>query len=67
MFSLGKQNHQLPLREENTQKSLVLLYSLGEHNLDRLLLLYSEDISDVTSTVTQYSWLAKSDKNKRND
>ena len=28
---------------------------------------YSEDISDVASTVTQYSWLAKSDKNKRND
>ena len=28
---------------------------------------HSEDISDVTSTVTQYSWLAKSDKNKRND
>ena len=27
----------------------------------------SEDISDVTSTVTQYSWLAKSNKNKRND
>ena len=42
MFSLGKQNHQLPLREENTQKSLVLLYSLGEHNLDRLLLLYTK-------------------------
>ena len=27
----------------------------------------SEDITDVTTTVTQYSWLAKSDKNKRND
>ena len=27
----------------------------------------SEDISDVTSTVTQYSWLAKIDKNKRNE
>ena len=26
--------------------------------------MYSEDISDVTSTVTQYSWLAKSDKTK---
>ena len=27
----------------------------------------SEDISDVTSNVTQYLWLAKSDLNKRND
>ena len=25
---------------------------------------YSVDISDVTSTVTQYLWLAKSDQNK---
>ena len=27
----------------------------------------SEDISDVTNTITQYLWLAKSDQNKRND
>ena len=27
----------------------------------------SEEISDVTSTVMQYLWLAKSDRNKRND
>ena len=26
----------------------------------------SEDISDVTNTITQYLWLAKSDQNKRN-
>ena len=26
-----------------------------------------KDISDVTSIVTQYLWLAKSDQNKRND
>ena len=25
---------------------------------------FSEDIGDITSTVTQYSWLAKSDQNK---
>ena len=28
---------------------------------------YSEDIGDVTSTVTQYLGLAKSDQNKRSD
>ena len=28
---------------------------------------YSEDTSDVTNTVTQFLWLAKSDQNKRND
>ena len=28
---------------------------------------YSEDIGDITSTVRQYSWLAKSDQNKKND
>ena len=28
---------------------------------------YSEDISDVTSSVMQYLWLSKSDQNKRND
>ena len=31
-----------------------------------ILFCYSEDIS-VTSTVTQYLWLTKSDQNKRND
>ena len=32
-----------------------------------MVIAYSEDISDVTSTVAQYLWLAKSDQNKRND
>ena len=34
---------------------------------DVLAIYYSEGISDVKSTVTQYLWLAKSDQNKRND
>ena len=39
----------------------------SEKTQTQTALAYSEDISDFTSAVTQYLWLAKSDQNKRND
>ena len=48
------------LKDVNTLRRLYCAFVRSQ-------LEYSEDISDVTSTVTQYLWLAKSDQNKRND